>query len=269
LDQAVTRVTMDISPLHIGLMLLASGAAGLVDAIVGGGGLIILPSLFGLFPQAVPATLLGTNKAASIWGTAWSAWQYARRVKLPEARLAVATVLAAAGSLTGAWLATRVPAAHFRIALPLILSAVWLYTWWRKDLGHAHAPHLSPRAEGLRASALGLTIGLYDGIFGPGTGSFFVFGLVRLLGWDFVHASAAAKRMNFATNVAALAVFIPQGHVIWALALPMAVANVAGSTVGTKLALKHGTGFVRVAFLIVVGALVCKTAWDAWLRWLG
>ena len=247
-------------------MVLASGAAGLIDAIVGGGGLIILPSLFGLFPGVTPATLLGTNKAASVWGTAWSAWQYTRRVTLPEGRLAVATLLAALGSLAGAWLATRVPASQFRAALPLVLSAVWLYTWWRKDLGQHHAPHLSARDEGLRAAALGAVIGLYDGIFGPGTGSFFIFGVVRLLRWDFVHASAAAKRMNFATNVAALSVFIPQGHVIWALALPMAVANVAGSTLGTRLALKHGTGFVRAAFLVVVGALVSKTAWDAWLR---
>jgi uncharacterized membrane protein YfcA len=257
---------LDVSALDLGLMLLASCAAGLVDAIVGGGGLIIVPSLFGLFPQAIPATLLGTNKAASIWGTGWAAWQYAKRVKLPEGRLAVATLLAAAGALGGAWLATRVPAAHFRAALPLLLSAVWLYTWWRKDLGRAHTPEHPPLAEALRASSLGLLVGLYDGIFGPGTGSFFVFGLVRLLGWDFVHASAAAKRLNFATNVAALAIFIPQGHVVWALSLPMAVANVAGSTVGTRLALKHGTGFVRGAFLVVVGALVCKTAWDAWLR---
>jgi uncharacterized protein len=257
---------MDFTPLQLGLMLLASCAAGLVDAIVGGGGLIIVPSLFGLFPQVVPATLLGTNKAASVWGTAWAAWQYAQRVKLPEGRLAVATVLATAGALGGAWLATRVPSAHFRSALPILLSAVWLYTWWRKDLGHTHAPAHTPLAEALRASSLGLLVGLYDGIFGPGTGSFFVFGLVRLLGWDFVHASAAAKRLNFATNVAALAVFIPQGHVVWALALPMALANVAGSTLGTRLALRHGAGFVRAAFLIVVGALVCKTAWDAWLR---
>jgi uncharacterized membrane protein YfcA len=254
---------MDFTLTQLGLMLLASGAAGLVDAIVGGGGLIIVPALFGLFPQAVPATLLGTNKAASIWGTGWSAWQFARRVRLPEARLAGATLAAVAGGLLGAWLATRVPAARFRAALPVLLSAVWLYTWWRKDLGHAHAPRHAPLAEGLWACTLGGVIGLYDGIFGPGTGSFFVFGFVRLLGWDFVHASAAAKRLNFATNVAALAIFIPQGHVVWALSLPMAAANVLGSSVGTRLALKHGAGFVRWAFLIVVGALVCKTAWTA------
>jgi uncharacterized membrane protein YfcA len=255
---------LDLNASNVALMLLASTGAGLVDAIVGGGGLIMVPSLFGLFPQAVPALLLGTNKAASVWGTAWSAWQYAKRVQLPSGRLVGAMVAALLGAVVGAWLATQVPASRFRAALPPLLALVWAYTLWRKDLGREHAPLHSAQREAAWATALGGIIGFYDGVFGPGTGSFFVFGLVRLLGWDFLHASAAAKRLNFATNVAALAWFIPHGHVDWRLALPMAVANVAGSTLGTRLALRHGAGFVRGAFLLVVGALICKTAWDAW-----
>ena len=255
---------LDLNATNIGLMLLASAGAGLVDAIVGGGGLIIVPALFALFPQAVPATLLGTNKAASIWGTGWSAWQFSRRVKLPSQQLLGAIAAAMLGGLIGAWLATRVPADRFRLALPLVLTAVWLYTLWRKDLGHTHAPHLSRRAESVTATGLGGLIGFYDGVFGPGTGSFFVFALVRGLGWDFLHASAAAKRLNFATNVAALAWFVPAGHVAWALALPMAAANVLGSSVGTRLALRHGAGFVRVVFLIVVAALILHTGVSAW-----
>lgn len=257
---------LDLTPTNVILMLMASAGAGLVDAIVGGGGLIMVPSLFGLFPQAVPATLLGTNKAASIWGTGWSAWQYAQQVKLPSRRLMSALIATMLGALIGAWLSTQVEASRFRVALPFVLGAVWLYTLWRKDLGHHHAPHWSHRTETLLATAVGAGIGFYDGIFGPGTGSFFVFALVRLLGWDFLHASAAAKRLNFATNLAALAWFIPHGHVVWALALPMAMANVAGSAVGTRLALRHGSGFVRLAFLTVVGALILKTAWDAFLK---
>ncbi len=254
---------LDLTLTNVTLMLLASAGAGMVDAIVGGGGLIMVPALFGLFPQALPATLLGTNKAASIWGTGWSAWQYAKQVKLPSRRLLGALIAAMLGALVGAWLATQVPASRFRLALPFVLGAVWLYTLWRKDLGQHHTPHWSPRTETLLATTIGAAIGFYDGIFGPGTGSFFVFALVRLLGWDFLHASAAAKRLNFATNLAALAWFMPHGHVAWALALPMAVANVAGSAVGTRLALRHGSGFVRLAFLTVVGALILKTAWDA------
>lgn len=257
---------LDLNATNVGLMLLASAGAGLVDAIVGGGGLIIVPSLFGLFPTAVPATLLGTNKAAAVWGTGWSAWHYARRVKLPSSRLMGAVVAAMLGALFGAWLATRVPAARFRDVLPVVLAGVWLYTLWRKDLGRHHTPHWTHATETLLATAIGAAIGFYDGVFGPGTGSFFVFALVRVLGWDFLHASAGAKRLNLATNAAALAWFIPHGHVVWALALPMAVANVAGSAMGTRLALRHGAGFVRWAFLAVVGALILKTGWDAWLR---
>jgi uncharacterized membrane protein YfcA len=258
---------LDLSATDIGLMVLASAGAGLVDAIVGGGGLIILPSLFSLFPQAVPATLLGTNKAASVWGTGWAAWQFSQRLHLPSARLWGALATALTSALLGAWLAARMPAAQFRLALPPVLVSVWAYTLWQKNLGQAHAPRLSHGQENLTATAIGAGIGFYDGLFGPGTGSFFVFALVRGLGWDFLHASAAAKRLNFATNVAALAWFIPHGHVAWALSVPMAVANVAGSAVGTRLALKHGAGFVRVAFLVVVGALILKTTWDTRTYW--
>lgn len=258
---------LDLAAGNVGLMLAAAGAAGVVDAIVGGGGLIMVPALFGLFPQALPATLLGTNKAAAVWGTAWSAWQFSRRVRLPSRRLMGAMLAALIGSALGAWLATRVPAGAFRVALPGVLAAVWVYTLWRKDLGHTHEPNWAPHVEAWWATLLGATVGLYDGLFGPGTGSFFVFALVRGLGWDFLHASAAAKRLNVATNVAALAWFIPHGHVVWALALPMALANVLGSTLGTRLALRHGSGFVRLVFLVVVGVLILKTAWDAWGSW--
>lgn len=253
-----------LTPLTVGLMLLAAALAGLVDAIVGGGGLIMVPSLFGLFPQALPATLLGTNKAASVWGTGWAAWQYARRVPLPSRRLGWAMGASAVGAACGAWLATTVPVQVFRIALPAVLALVWLYTLWRKDLGRSHDPFLSDRREAVIMGVLGAVVGFYDGLFGPGTGSFFVFALVRGLGWGFVHASAAAKRLNWATNMAALAWFIPAGHVVWALALPMAVANVAGSAVGTRLALRHGAVLVRWVFLTVVGALIVRTGWEAW-----
>ncbi len=247
-------------------MLLAAASAGLVDAIVGGGGMITVPALFGLFPTAPPALLLGTNKATAIAGTAWSAWQYARRVRLPSLRLLGAFAATIAGSSTGAWLSTQVPSQHFRAVLPGVLAAVWLYTLWRKDLGQHHLPHWSAPVETALATLIGLVIGLYDGIFGPGTGSFFIFAMVRGLGWDFLHASAAAKRLNLATNAAALAFYIPHGHVAWALAIPAALANIAGSSVGTRLALKHGAQFVRTVFLVVVGLLICKTGYDGWLK---
>lgn len=245
---------------------LASLLAGLVDSIVGGGGLILLPALFATFPQAAPATLFGTNKSASIWGTAFATVQYSRRVSLPWRALLPAGAAGLLGSVIGAWAVTQVDPTLFRKALPLILTALLLYTLARKDLGQQHAPRFAGRREALAASGIGLVIGFYDGFFGPGTGSFLVFAWVRLLGYDFLNASASAKFINTATNFSALVLFAWQGHVWWHLALAMALANVAGSLIGTRLALRHGAGFVRQVFILVVLALICKTAWDTWFR---
>lgn len=252
--------------LELAVLGLASLFAGFVDAIVGGGGLILVPALFGVYPQAAPATLFGTNKGAAVWGTAWATVQYARRVTLPWHALLPAALAALAGSAAGAWTVTQVSAEGLRRALPLVLLVVLLYTLARKDLGREHAPRFRGAAEAGWAAALGLGIGFYDGFFGPGTGSFFVFLFVRLLGYDFLHASASAKLLNTATNVAALAAFAWTGHVWWHIVLVMAVTNVAGSLLGTRLALKHGAGFVRGMFIVVVTALIAKTSVDAFLR---
>jgi uncharacterized protein len=248
------------------LIALASLFAGFVDAIVGGGGLVLVPALFGLFPHTAPATLFGTNKGAAVWGTAWATWRYARRVRLAWHALLPAAVAALAGAFGGAWLVTQVSADGLRRALPAVLLAVLLYTLARKDLGRSHAPRFAGRAEATRACAIGATIGFYDGFFGPGTGSFFVFLFVRVLGYDFLHASASAKLLNTATNVAALVAFAWTGHVWWRLAALMAVANVLGSLLGTRLALRHGAGFVRGVFIAVVSLLIVKTGYDAFGR---
>jgi uncharacterized membrane protein YfcA len=174
--------------------------------------------------------------------------------------------MAGAGSFAGAWALTLVSADGLRKALPLVLLAVLIYTLAKKDLGRHHTPHYTGRAEALVAGAIALVVGFYDGFFGPGTGSFFVFLFVRLLGYDFLHASATAKLMNLLTNVFAIALFVSKGHIWWHVAAVMAVTNVLGSLLGTRLALKHGAGFVRGVFVIVVGALILKTAWDAFFR---
>lgn len=247
-------------------VIVASAGGGFVDAIVGGGGLILVPALFSVYPSALPATLFGTNKAASIWGTGWATWQYARRVYMDWACLWPAACAAAAGSGVGASLVGLVPAVGMRRALPLVLAALLVYTLMRKDLGRAHQPVEDPSLRLRRAVAIGAGVGFYDGLFGPGTGSFFVFLFVRLLRFDFLHASAAAKLLNVSTNASAVAWFAWTGHVWWHLALPMAVANVAGSVLGARLATRHGAAFVRVVFIWVVLALIVRTAWDGWLR---
>ncbi len=247
-------------------MALASLLAGFVDAIVGGGGLILVPALFAILPNTHPATLFGINKSASIWGTAIATVQYSRRVTLPWRALLPAAGFGLAGGFGGAWAVTVVSPDFLRKLLPFILLAVLLYTLAKKQLGQEHAPRLSGAAEVWAAAAIGLVIGFYDGFFGPGTGSFLVFLFVRWLGYDFLHASASAKLVNTATNLAALTLFAWKGHVWWHYALALAAANVIGSLFGTRLALRHGAGFVRGMFLVVVTALILKTGHDAFLR---
>jgi uncharacterized protein len=246
----------------------AAALAGFVDAIVGGGGLVLVPALFAVYPHAPPATLLGTNKGGAVWGTAWASVQFARRVSMRWHALLPAVAAALAGSFIGAWTVTQVSAEGLKRALPFVLGAVLVYTLLRKELGRHHAPRFEGAREALVASTIGAAIGFYDGFFGPGTGSFFVFLFVRALGYDFLNASASAKLLNTATRhdpSAALVLFAWKGHVWWHLALVIAVANVAGSLLGTRLALKHGAGFVRGVFIVVVALLIAKTAYDAFL----
>ena len=244
----------------------ASAFAGFVDSIVGGGGLILLPTLFAVYPNAAPATLFGSNKSASIWGTAFATWQYSRRVSLNWPVMLPAAALTMVSAFFGAWLVTLISADFLRRLLPAVLLLVLGYTLMRKDMGRHHAPRFEGRTERWAACTVGATIGFYDGFFGPGTGSFFVFLLVRWLGYDFLNASVAAKLLNLASNIAALTLFTMKGHVWWHMALPMALANVAGSLLGTRMALQHGAGFVRGMFIVVVSALICKTSYDAFLR---
>ena len=248
------------------VITLASLLAGFVDAIVGGGGLILLPALFATFPSAPPATLLGTNKAGSVWGTAMATWQYSRRVQIRWHAMLPAALAGFGGAFAGAWAVTALSPDFLRKLLPLVLVAVLGYTLAKKELGRHHAPRYAGRAEWVAASLIGVTIGFYDGFFGPGTGSFFVFLFVRLLGYDFLNASASAKLLNVSTNIAALILFSLKGHIWWHFALPLALANVLGSVLGTHMALKHGTGFVRGIFILVVSVLILKTGYDGFVR---
>jgi len=243
-------------------LILAAFLAGAIDAVVGGGGLIQIPALFAAYPQAEAATLFGTNKASSVFGTANAAWRYARRIEMPWRTILPAAIAAFLLSYAGAAAVAWLPRDTVRPLILVLLIAAAAYTLWRKDFGQAHRPAHGGRREFVYALLLGGVIGFYDGLFGPGTGSFLIFLFVRFFGFDFLHASAAAKMVNIATNLAALAYFLPNGHVMTVLALGMAAANVAGSMAGTWLALRHGSAFVRRVFLLVVGVLIVKFAWD-------
>lgn len=253
---------MDILDPGLLALLLAAFLAGAIDAVVGGGGLIQIPALFAVHPAESPATLFGTNKCASVVGTANATWRYALRVRMPWRTILPAAVAAFALSYVGAAAVAWLPKDAVRPMILALLVFAAGYTLKKKDFGQVHQPAHDGRKELLYATLLGGGIGFYDGFFGPGTGSFLIFLFVRFFGFDFLHASAASKVVNVATNLAALAYFVPNGYVLPLLALVMAVANVSGSMAGTWLALRHGSAFVRKVFLVVVGILIVKFAWD-------
>lgn len=256
---------MDVFPVDYLILAMAALFAGLMDAVVGGGGLIQIPALFGVFPQTGPATLFGTNKLAGIWGTAFSAQAYARRIRIDWGVVLPASIAALFFSFVGAWAVTRFPPDLIRELLPFILLLVAVYVARRKDLGLSPIPHFRGMREKWLVLGVGSGIGLYDGFFGPGTGSFLIFLFVRFFGYDFLRASAVSKIVNVACNLSALIWFGYSGQVFWQLGLLMAACNVAGSIIGTRLALKHGSGFIRKAFLAVVALLILKTGRDAFL----
>lgn len=236
--------------------------AGAVDAVVGGGGLIQIPALFAIHPGESAATLFGTNKVASVFGTANASWRYARQVVMPWRTILPAAVAAFAFSYIGAAVVAWLPRDVVRPLILLLLIIAAVYTLKRKNFGLIHKPTHTGYRELIFAILLGGCIGFYDGFFGPGTGSFLIFLFVRFFGFDFLHASAGAKVVNVATNLAALGYFLPHGHVLPLLAAAMAVANVTGSMIGTRLALKHGSGLIRQLFLTTVAVLIVKFIWD-------
>jgi len=244
----------------------AAFLAGLIDAVVGGGGLIQIPALFAVLPNAAPASLLGTSKLAGVFGTASAAVHFSRRIRLAWSTAAPAALTAFVFAFAGAYTVTRVPPDFIRKMLPFILLAVALYTYKKKDFGSLHAPLHTGLKERLIAVLVGAGIGFYDGFFGPGTGSFLVFLFVRFFGFNFLGASAIAKVVNVACNVAALLWFGYSGHLLWQVGLTMAVFNIAGSLVGSRLAIRHGSSFVRKIFLLVVALLIVKTGYDAFLK---
>ena len=248
------------------LLCAASLLAGWVDAVSGGGGLVQLPALLILLPGAAPAQVLATNKLSSVCGTTVAAWTYYRRVH-PDLRTALPMAAAAVlGSAGGALCASLLPESVFEPLVLVLLVLVGAYTLRRPTLGAAQSLRWGGHAHYVAAGAAAVTIGFYDGIFGPGTGSFLVFALVALLGYSFVQASAKARIVNLATNVGALAVFIPQGAPMYRLGLLMAACNVVGGRLGATAAIARGSGFVRVVFLGVVAVLIVRLSYDVLAR---
>ncbi len=255
-----------MDPVSLTTLLTAAALAGWVDAVVGGGGLLLLPALLVAVPGVPVATALGTNKLAAIFGTSTAAVTYARRTKLDWVVAGPAAGLAVLTAGLGAALAGAVPGGAYRPVVLVVLVAVAVFVLARPSLGVVAWPRRrTPVRMVVAVGVAGLGIALYDGLIGPGTGTFLVLAFTAVLGSDFVHASAMAKVVNAGTNLGALVVFGLTGHVWWALGAAMAVCNVVGAVVGARMALRRGAGFVRVVLLVVVLALVARLGYDQWL----
>ena len=245
--------------LATGLFLLsASFLAGFVDSIAGGGGIVQLPALLIGLPNSPAAEVLGTNKLSAVFGTTTAAALYRKQIK-PDPRVLLGMAIPAFfGSAAGALLASRIPTSSMRPMILVLLIAVAIYTWLKPDLGKLENLRHIPKQRIQIGAIAGAAIGFYDGIFGPGTGSFLMLILVATLGYAFITASAIAKVVNVATNVGALIVFGINGAVIWQIGIVMGLANITGAVIGSRLAIRGGSTLVRKVFLLVTVVLIVR-----------
>jgi uncharacterized membrane protein YfcA len=240
--------------------------AGFIDAVVGGGGLIQIPALLINLPKTPLPTLFGTNKIAALSGTSIAAFHYSRRIKFNFSLLITIALFAGIASFLGARTIQYIDVNTLKPAVLFVLIAIAVYTFVKKDLGSMQTKSLPFNKQLIYGSLIGLVVGFYDGFFGPGTGSFFVLGFVVILGFEFVQASAYSKVINCMTNGAALLVFIKDGNYLLELAILMAICNIVGNIVGTKLALNKGNRFVRVIFLGIVSIMIVRYAYDIFVK---
>ena len=260
---------MDISGLFteynlLTLLILSFLAfiAGFIDAVVGGGGLIQLPALLVTLPNTSLPTIFGTNKIAALSGTSMAAFQYSKRIRFNMRLLITISIASFIASYFGAKIVSHINPATLKPIILIILIAIAIYTFLKKDLGKVVTRQLSQSRQMVLGAIIGLFIGFYDGFFGPGTGSFFVLAFVLVLGFEFVQASAYAKIVNCLTNISALIVFIRQGNYILEIALLLAIFNIVGSIIGSKMALKRGNSFIRIFFLIIVTIMIIRYGYD-------
>lgn len=257
----------DVSTTVVVLLGVAALAAGFVDAVVGGGGLIQLPALLLGLPNAATVQILATNKVASFSGTTVSAATYYRRIRPDPRTFLPLMAFAFAGSAAGALVASQIPREAFEPIVLVALIVVGGYVLLKPQLGETTALRFAGHRHTAAAMGTGLAVGFYDGALGPGTGSFFVISLVGLLGYSFLEASAKAKLANWATNLAALLVFAPQGAIVWKVAVVMSVCNIVGGYVGARTAVSRGARFVRVFFIVVVSAFIVRIGGDVLGVW--
>ncbi|MFT3795721.1 sulfite exporter TauE/SafE family protein [Flavobacterium sp.] len=255
---------MEVSVLII--LCIAAFAAGFVDAIVGGGGLIQTPVTLIVMPHLPVSTVIGTLKIPAFSGTSFAAAQYLRKVRMDWKLLLVMMVLAVPSAYVGSLLLTRVSNDFMKPLLLVVLSLLAIYTYAKKNFGQQADKSHSSRQQLLYAVIISVVVGFYDGFIGPGTGSFFVLAFISLLGFDFLQASANAKMVNLATNFGSICLFVLKGKIVWAIALPMAISNALGGFIGARLAVNRGNTFIRIFFLMVVIGTLIRFAYDVFCK---
>lgn len=229
---------------------------GMIDAAVGGGGLVQVPALLHALPQHSLSTVFGTNKLAVLVGNVSSIFSYVKRIKIVWKLMLPTVASAFVFSFLGAFSVPHVPKAIMEYVVFFILVAMAVYTFAKKDLGRVHSNAQCGSREVLLGVFFGGVVGFYDGVFGPGSGSLLLFIFVKYFGYDFLNASASAKLVNLGTFSAALLFFIPSGHVLWVVGGLVAVCNMAGALTGTFLALRYGSGLIRILFLFLLMFLI-------------
>jgi uncharacterized protein len=246
------------------LIAVAAVLAGFMDSAVGGGGMVLVPTLFTALPNALPATILGTNKISGIGGTGMASLQFARKINIQWRLVLPSAAAALLAAVLGAYSVSAIPVALFKKGLPPLLLILLIYTLFSKKLGQGK-PIIGEQSI-LWGVLFGAVCGLYDGVFGPGTGSFLVLLWVRVYGFDFLMGSAHAKIVNLGCNAGALLWFLPNVPVFFGMGLLMMVCNITGAVLGARVALKYGNDFVRKLLIIVVLLLIVRTSYDAYFR---
>jgi uncharacterized membrane protein YfcA len=215
-----------------------------------------------VFPEAQPATIFGTNKFSAVWGTSVAARSYAGKVAIPWKLVLPAALSAFAMSFLGAATVSFIPQGALRPLVLWLVVIMAIYIFMKKDFGAIQRPLEIGTRERVLSVLIGGGIGFYDGLFGPGTGSFLIFLFIHYLALDFLQATASAKFVNLATNIAALMFFIPTSRVLYEIAIPMAIFNMLGAYTGTRVAMKRGTAFIRGLFLFLLVVLILKLTYD-------
>lgn len=248
------------------LLLTAAFAGGFVDAIAGGGGLIQLPAMFLAFPNLPSAVIFGTNKFSAFSGTSVATVRYLGSRPVKWAAVLPAFTTALIFSVIGAHLVSHFDKELMKPMVLVLLTIVAIYTFLKKDLGQATRKGVEGAPLIIASFLTGAVIGIYDGFFGPGAGSFLILIYISVFGFDFLDSSVSAKLVNCATNFAALAYFVYEGTIRFDIAIPCAICNITGSLIGVKLALLKGSKFIRVFFLLVVTGMILKFAWDVFVK---